>query len=30
MLVKRPLLVGADFVLVGVKQDERESRLQPK
>ena len=28
MLVKRPLLVGDDFVLVGFKEAERESRLK--
>ena len=27
MLVKRPLLVGEDFVLVGFKQDEWEKML---
>ena len=30
MLVKRPLLVGDDFVLVGFKQAEWESRLKAK
>ena len=28
MLVKRPLLVGDDFVLVGFKETEWESRLK--
>ena len=28
MLVKRPLLVGADFVLVGFKENEWEARLK--
>ena len=28
MLVKRPLLVGNDFVLVGFKETEWESRLK--
>ena len=27
MLVKRPILVGPDFVLVGFKEDEWKSRL---
>ena len=30
MLVKRPLLVGDDFVLVGFKEAEWESRLKPQ
>jgi len=30
MLVKRPLLIGDDFVLVGFKQNEWESRLLGK
>ena len=30
MLVKRPLLVGIDFVLVGFKEAEWESRLKTK
>lgn len=30
MLVKRPLLIGTDFVLVGFKQDQWEARLLDK
>lgn len=30
MLVKRPLLVGEDFVLVGFRQDEWEARLKTR
>ncbi|MCI8437372.1 MAG: arsenate reductase family protein, partial [Lawsonibacter sp.] len=30
MLVKRPLLIGDDFVLVGFKEAEWESRLNSK
>lgn len=30
MLVKRPLLIGDDFVLVGFKETEWENRLQTK